>query len=86
MNLWGKAIISGIAIEGILLALMFLVPWGSCKPEGLSLILILLHYPALFFESHLPMGIGLPATFVLCSAMWGLLIYGTLRTMKCLKK
>ena len=56
MSLRGKAIISGIVIESILLGLMFSgIEFGdSCKPGGLGLMLIMLHYPALILGHHLP--------------------------------
>jgi hypothetical protein len=75
-----KAIISGIVIELILLWLLFTIPWGSCEPAGLSWMLHLLHYPVMFLD-RLPIWIGLPAAFVICSTIWSIVIYALIRIL-----
>jgi hypothetical protein len=75
MNRWIKAIIIGTAIEVLLLAIMFGVPWDSCKPEGFGLVLILLQYPVVLMEGRFPAWLSLGAAFVLCSLTWSLAAY-----------
>lgn len=79
MNLWTRALIIGTAVETLLLALLIGAPWGSCKPEGFKLLLILLHYPALLIDGRWPNWLAIVITFVLCSLFWSVVAYAFLR-------
>jgi len=79
MNLWTRALIIGTAVETLLPALLIGALWGSCKPEGFELVLILLHYPALLIDGRWPNWIAIVITFVLCSLFWSVMAYAFLR-------
>ena len=88
MSLRMKAIISGIVIESVLLALMFsgIADGGSCKPEGFGLMLIMLHYPALILEPYLPPLVVLPVVAIVCAAGWSLVAFLFLRMLRLIWK
>ena len=86
MNLWGKSIISGIAIEGILFSLMCASGWGPCGPGSpLGFIVMLAHFPATmlalpFSYLNLPDWAPMPLLFATASIWWILLSYAFLVT------
>lgn len=84
MSLWSKALIAGIAIEGVLLALMFsgIAFGGSCKPEGFGLVLIMLHYPALVLGPHLPQWLTILIAAAFGVAVWTVVAYALLRLLR----
>ncbi|MDI1315071.1 hypothetical protein [Prosthecobacter sp.] len=79
-----KAIISGVVIEGILLALMFsgVAEGGSCKPEGFGLSLIMLHYPAIILQPYLPPLFPFLIAVALCVVAWSAVVYVLLRLVQ----
>ncbi len=82
MNLWGKSIISGISITGILFALISVNGWGPCAPGStLGMIFSWLHYPATWAAEvlHKLTIPELPALFFACAAQWSLVIYAILQ-------
>jgi len=76
-----KAIIAGIVIESVLLALMFSgIEFGnSCKPGGFGLVLIMLHYPALVLGSYLPPWLTILIAAAFGIAVWTGVVYALLR-------
>jgi len=86
MNLWTKAIIIGVAIEALMLLSTFFIVDGSCKPEGLGLMLLLLQYPALLLTGRLPPWLNVGATFVICSFAWSCVTYAFLRLLSIARK
>ena len=78
-----KAFISGIVIEGVLLVFMFsgLVD-GSCKPEGFALALIMLHYPVLILNSHLPQWLTILLAAAFGITVWSAVVYVLLRLLQ----
>ncbi len=85
MNLWGKAIIAGIAIEGMLFAVMFAGGLGPCGPgSSVGWVIMILHYPAMwavnvFAKLNLPESAGLPLVLVISAAQWSSILYVILR-------
>ncbi len=88
MSLRVKAIISGIVIEGILLALLFSwVAFGDyCKPEGFGLVFIMLHYPALILGPHLPQWLTILLAAAFGITAWSAVVYVLLRILQLVRK
>ncbi len=86
MNLWTKAIIIGVAIEGILFSLMHGIGWGPCGPGSpLGAVVMLLHFPAVllmmpFNFAAWPKWMEMPALFFFASLFWTLITYAFLVT------
>ena len=78
MSLWGKSIISGISITGILFSLISVNGWGPCAPGStLGIIFSWLHFPA-FWAARILNKLTmpeLPALFFAYAAQWSIIIY-----------
>ncbi len=77
MTLRMKAFISGIVIEGILFALIFsgVDFYDPHEPGGITLALIVLHYPALIWGHRLPEWLSILSTAVCGIIAWSVIIY-----------
>ncbi len=88
MSLWGKAIISGIAIEGIMFSAMYGIGWGPCGPNSpVGFILMLFHFPgsmlaAPFAWMKFPSYLDAPILFFCSALFWVLISYAFLVTRK----
>jgi hypothetical protein len=86
MSLWGKAIISGIVMEGILFSLLCASGWGPCGPGSpVGFVLMLAHFPATMLALpvsglDLPDWIMMPLLFALACIWWILISYAFLVT------
>ena len=84
MNLWTKAILIGVAIEGVLFALIC-GESGPCAPSSMGLIGILSHFPAMMLVWPLS-GLDLPdwsykpLLFAFGCLFWTLITYAFLVT------
>ncbi|HEY1049303.1 MAG TPA: hypothetical protein VGE39_06100 [Prosthecobacter sp.] len=80
-----KAIISGVAIEAMLLSVLFAIGWGPCGPGSpIGYVLLLLHYPGIWVletaaHFHLPTGMEMPIIFGSGAGIWSVLIYAAMR-------
>lgn len=84
MSRWGKAIFAGIAIEGILFAVSFLI-WGGWGPSGpispIGQVIIWFHYPAILATVVFtpPEWLVIPFFLSLSAAQWSLIVYAIQR-------